>query len=246
VDDEFGRGGGFQFSGDTGKDQVCFPRMAAWGEAGSVTTSTVVGEGKKHVLVNKADVTQTQIKVGIIGVDIRNPDYFPITIANTVFGGGFTSRLVEELRVKRSLTYGASSRFSRYMFGGVDSIDTFTKNKTITETINVVLEELKNFRERGPTKEEWQKAQNYIAGSFAWSLQTVDFGYRAIRLSERLLESYIENIRAVQLADAQRVAHEYFLLDDLVLVLVTPAQETLPAIKQYGEVSILELRDAIQ
>ena len=208
--------------------------------------------GRNIVLVNKADVTQTQIRVGNIGVDIRNPDYFPITVANTVFGGGFTSRLVEELRVKRSLTYGASSRFSRYMFGGVYSIDTFTKNKTITETINVVLEELKKFRERGPTKKEWQKAQNYIAGSFARSLQTP--AALAAEISDielydfpkDYLESYIENIRAVKLADVQRVAHEYFLLDDLLLVLVTPAQETLPAIKQYGEVSILELRDAIQ
>jgi zinc protease len=208
--------------------------------------------GRNIVLVNKADVTQTQIRFGNIGVDIRNVDYFAIAIANTVLGGGFTSRLVEELRVKRSLTYGASSWFSRNMFGGTYNIYTFTKNKTITETIDVVLEELKKYRERGPTDEEWRKAQNYIAGSFARSLQTPAALAAQIAdielygFPKDYLESYIENIRAVQLADGQRIAQQYFLLDDYLLVLVTPVQETLPIVKQYGEVRVLELQDAIQ
>ena len=62
-------------------------------------------KGRKLIIVNKPDVTQTQIRIGNTGVDIKNPDRFAIQVANTILGSGFTSRLVEEIRVKRSLSY---------------------------------------------------------------------------------------------------------------------------------------------
>ncbi len=67
----------------------------------------------KIVLVNKPGLTQAQIRVGNIGINQTNPDEIPISIVNTILGDGFTSRLVEEIRVKRSLTYGASSSFQK-------------------------------------------------------------------------------------------------------------------------------------
>jgi predicted Zn-dependent peptidase len=189
---------------------------------------------------------------GNTGIDIKNPDYFAIQVANTIFGAGFTSRLVDELRVKRSLTYGARSSFSSSMWGGNFSISTFTKNQTIKETMDVVLDELKKYREKGATGEELKKGQNYLAGSFARSLQTP--GALAAKLSDielygfpqNHLETYIQKLRSVTLADIQRVARKYFLLDDMVIVLVTPAKETSPVAMKYGPVSVMELEDAIQ
>ena len=209
-------------------------------------------EGKKVVLVNKPDATQTQMLFGNIGMDIKNPDYFAVQVANTVFGGGFTSRLVDELRIKRSLTYGAYSGFSSSLYGGTYSIATFTKNPTINETIEVVLDQLKKYRTKGASPEELQKGQNYIAGSFARSLQTPDA--LAARLTDielygfprDYLETYIQSLRKVTLSDVRRVTDKYFLLDDLLMVLVTPAKETAPEVQKYGQVDQVEVDDAIQ
>ncbi len=209
-------------------------------------------QGRKVVLVNKSDATQTQMVFGNIGIDIKNPDYFAIQVANTIFGGGFTSRLVDELRVKRSLTYGAYSGFSSSLWGGSYSIATFTKNTTIDETINVVLDELKKFRAKGATAEELKKGQNYIAGTFSRSLQSPEA--LAARLTDielygfpkDHLETYIQRLKAVTLDDVQRVAQKYFLLDDILIVLVTPSEETSPKVQKYGPVTVVDLENAIE
>jgi zinc protease len=209
-------------------------------------------EGRKVVLVNKSDATQTQMVFGNTGIDINDPDYFAIQVANTIFGGGFTSRLVDELRVKRSLTYSVRSGFSASMYGGTYSISTFTKNATVTDMTDAVLNEIKKYRAKGASAEELKKGQNYIAGSFARSLQSPE------ALASRLtnieiygfprnhLETYIQNLRAVTLDDVQRVVQKYFLLEDLLIVLVVPATETLPRVQNYGAVNVVELEDAIQ
>jgi zinc protease len=208
--------------------------------------------GRHLVLVNKPDATQTQIRVGNTGIDIRNPDLVPLQVANTIFGGGFTSRLVEELRVKRSLTYGASSGFPASLLGGTYVISTFTKNETITETIDVLLAEVARFRNKGCSKEEMVKAQNYLAGSFARSLQSPEA--LASRLTDielygfpkDYLERYIERIRSVKQTDIERVVKERFLLDDLLMVLVTPADETVGKVQHYGQTTAISLDDAVE
>ncbi len=209
-------------------------------------------QGRRVILVNKSDATQTQMMFGNTGIDIKNPDYFAVQVANTIFGSGFTSRLVDELRVKRSLTYGARSGFSSSLWGGSYAISTFTKIETTNETIDVVLEEIKKYRAKGATADELKKGQNYIAGSFARSLQSPEA--LAGRLTDielygfpkNHLETYIQRLRAVTLDDVRRVVQKYFLLDDLLIVLVAPAQEVSPKVERYGPVSVVELDDAIQ
>jgi zinc protease len=209
-------------------------------------------QGRRVVLVNKSDATQTQMVFGNTGIDIKNPDYFAIQVANTIFGSGFTSRLVDELRVKRSLTYGVRSGFSASLYGGTYSISTFTKNATVNEMIDAMLNEIKKYRANGATAEELKKGQNYVAGSFARGLQSPEA--LAARLTDieiygfpkNHLETYVQKLKAVTLDDVHRVAQKYFLLDDLLIVLVSPAEETSPKVKTYGTVNIVELQDAIQ
>jgi predicted Zn-dependent peptidase len=208
--------------------------------------------GRNVVVVNKSDATQTQMLFGNTGIDIKSPDYVAVIVANTIFGSGFTSRLVEELRVKRSLTYGANSSFSANLHGGSYTIATFTKNETVNETIDVVLAEIGKYRAKGATADELNKAQNYIAGSFARSLQSP--GALASRLTDielygfrrDHLETYIQRLRAITLADVQRVAQKYFLLDDLVIVLVAPGEETSKHVQKYGATTLVELENVIE
>jgi len=207
--------------------------------------------GRKVVIVDKPDATQTQIVCGNIGIDFKHPDFFPVRVANTIFGGGFTSRLINSLRVKQSLTYDASSSFSAHLSGGMYTISTFTKNETVGEMMDSLLEELRLYRDKGATAEEWKKAQNYITGNFARGLQTPEA--LALRLTDiefyglprDYIEKYIQNVKSVSLADVNRAAQKYFLLDDLLIVLVTPARQMRAVAEKYGPVTVVELKDAI-
>jgi predicted Zn-dependent peptidase len=207
--------------------------------------------GRKVVIVDKPDATQTQIVCGNIGINIKHPDFFSVKVANTIFGGGFTSRLINSLRVKQSLTYDASSTFSAHLSGGTYMISTFTKNETVGEMMDGLLEELKLFRDRGATVEEWKKAQSYITGNFARGLQTPEALASRITdiefygLPHDYIEKYIQNVKSVSLADVNRSAQTHFSLEDLLIVLVTPAQQMRGVAEKYGPVTVVELKDAI-
>src|SRR5262249_12964497 len=73
---------------------------------------------RKLLLVDKADATQTQIRFGNMSIPRNSPDWVRAQVANTILGGGFTSELIEELRIKRSLTYSAWSAFAGRLTGG--------------------------------------------------------------------------------------------------------------------------------
>lgn len=207
--------------------------------------------GHRVVVVDKPDVTQTHIAVGNVGINIRHHDFFAVRIANTIFGGGYTSRLVDALRIKRSLTYGATSSFSANLAGGTFAISTFTKNETTGEIVDVILEELGKFHSDGATREEYDKARNYLVGIFARSLQSPEA--LAMRLTDieifgfaqDYLETYIERQRSIPLEDVQRSIREYFTPEDLVFIFVTPAKETRAVVERYGPVRSVALKDAV-
>jgi zinc protease len=210
-----------------------------------------VHTGRRVVVVSKPDVNQTQIRIGNVGVSITNPDRFALEVANSILGSGFTSRLVEEIRVKRSLSYGANSAFPSYRQGGMFVVSTFTKNPTTRQTIDVALEEIRKFREKGVTKEEVLKAQNYLIGIFARELQAPE--NLAANLSEMIfygfppdyLETYVARIRAVTVEDVKRVANQYFHYDNLIILVVTNPQETQESLMGLGPIEAVELNQVI-
>jgi zinc protease len=244
--------GDFQSSELLGKIRQTFGGWQA-GTAHQVTLPAPRMLTGRHVLlVDKPDATQIQIVAGNIGIDIKHPDAFAVKVANTVLGVGFTSRLMEALRVKRCLTYGVASSFPSNLFGGTYVISTYTKNESVKEMLDAMLGEVKKFRDQGATRDEVKKAQNFLAGSFARGLQTPEA--LATRLtdteiygfSDDYVETYIERLRAVSLDDVRRVAREHFPLDDLLLVLVAPVEQVRAIAGQYGEVSVTEIQDVIR
>src|SRR5205085_10980389 len=94
-------------------------------------------------IVSKPEVNQTQIRMACPGVARNDPDYFPILVANTILGGGFTSRLVNEIRVTQGLTYGIGSRFTMYRKTGTFGVVTFTRNETLRKCIDETLRVIK-------------------------------------------------------------------------------------------------------
>lgn len=244
--------------GDVESDEILKELKSIFGEwkKGTRRASTVAPPkaitGVHVVMIDKPDVTQTQVRIGNVGIERTNPDYAAIMVANSILGNGFTSRLVEEIRVKRSLTYGVSSGFRANLVNGLYVISTFTKNPSVREIIDVALGEVKKFRDSGATAVELEKAKNYLAGEFARSLQSPGVlasqisGVEFFGLPKDYLNTYIEKLDKVTLSYVQRVAKKYFPINDLVILVVTPAKKTEPLVKSLGEVKVIPFDQAIQ
>lgn len=110
---------------------------------------------------------QSTAQFGHAGIGIENPDFFAAYILNTIFGGsGFNSRLMEEVRKKRGLTYGIrtyliDSDRSEAVIGGVSTV-----NERMAETIQVVRDEWARLATEGVSGEELAAAKTYLTGAY--------------------------------------------------------------------------------
>ncbi len=188
--------------------------------------------GRRVLLVDKPDATQTQLRMGNLGLKRGDPEYIPAVVANTPLGGGFTSRLVDELRVKRSLTYGAWSQFVARLGGGDFRIGTFTKSPTTVETLKLALSVASEYRRRPPAGKELDTAKTFLRGQFALLVESPDalaaklaegefFGLTADELTT--YRTRVANVTAPQAADV--IARRIPDAENMVIVVVGKGSE---------------------
>ncbi|HVF87214.1 MAG TPA: pitrilysin family protein [Pyrinomonadaceae bacterium] len=196
--------------------------------------------GKKLLLIDKPDSTQTFYHIGNVGIPRTNADRVFIEVVNTLFGGRFTSMLNNELRVKSGLTYGARSAFDQRKLAGPFLISTYTRNETTEKAIDMTLDVLKRLHEKGITEEELKSAKTYLKGQFPPRIETSDQLATLIAqlefygLDERDINTYYGKIDSMTLADTQRIIKQYFPTDNLVFVLIGKASEIQQVAKKYA------------
>jgi predicted Zn-dependent peptidase len=197
-------------------------------------------QGKRLLLIDKPDSTQTFYQIGNLGIARNNPDRVYIEVVNTLFGGRFTSMLNEALRVNSGLTYGARSHFSANRARGAFVISTYTRNATTEKAIDLTLEILRQLHEKGVSEVELKSGKAYIKGQFPPQIETTDQLAAQIAelefygLDEREINGFYAKIDAMTLDDAKRVIKQYFPLDNLVFVLIGKASEIEGVAKKYA------------
>jgi len=202
--------------------------------------------GHRVLIVRKPEVNQTQIRLACIGVPRNHPDYFPIRVANTILGAGFTSRLVNEIRVNQGLTYSISSRFGMFRNAGTYAITTFTKNETLRKTIDATFAEVKKLRDQGPTPEEVNKAKRFLTGQFPLGLQAPDDLAAQILdqdfygLEPDWLQAFSARIDAVTIEDVRRALKSYFCVDDMRILVVSNPETARAALEGLGPIEVRE------
>lgn len=202
------------------------------------------GRGHKVLIVNKPEVTQTQIRLACMGVPRNHPDYYPIMVANTILGAGFTSRLVDEIRVNQGLTYSINSRFGMFRGAGTFVVTTFTRNETLRKTIDASLAVIKKLQDDGPSEDELAKAKGYLTGQFPLDLQAPDdlaaqlANVEFYGLEPDYLEGFNDRISAVTMTDCKRALKSYFCVDDLKILVVSNPETAKKAMEGLGPVEV--------
>ena len=177
-------------------------------------------KGKRLLLIDKPDSTQTFFAIGNIGTAENEPDRVAIRVVNTIFGGRFTSELNEALRVESGLTYGADSFFDSKKVPGAFAIYSYTKNESTAQAIDLALQVLAKLHKNGVTAEQLASAKAYIKGQFPPSIET-----------SAQLEARID---AVTPEIAKQVIAKHYPEDSLVFLLIGKASEIGPAVQKYA------------
>lgn len=132
--------------------------------------------GKPRItLIDRPGAAQTEIRIGVLTPGYRDPNRVAGQVATTVLGlGQFEGRLTREIRVKRGLTYGASSGVERKAGAGIFMISTFTKNASTGEVVKIALAEADKLARELTPPAELQARKSFLNGSFAVSVATPD------------------------------------------------------------------------
>ena len=134
-------------------------------KADSLTEVKKIDESK-NIFIDYPSA-QTHVLVGQPGVSRGDSDYFSLYVGNHILGGGgMVSRLFEEIREKRGLSYSAYSYFTPMLFKGPFIAGLQTKTNQVDEAISILLENIKKYIEEGPTQDELIAAKKNIIGGF--------------------------------------------------------------------------------
>jgi predicted Zn-dependent peptidase len=226
-------------------------RFGAWagGEApATVITAAPAAAPRTIYLVDKPGAAQSVFRIGQVGVARVTPDYFALTVLNTILGGSFTSRLNQNLRETHGYTYGASSQFSmRRMAGPFLAASSVVTAKTDSSLIEF-LKELRRIRDEAVPQAELDKAKAYITLGLPSEFETT--AGAAAQFRELLLyglpldyyATYIAQIDAVTVDDVQRVARQYLDPDHFAIVVVGDRSQIASGLEALHEGPIV-LRD---
>jgi zinc protease len=187
--------------------------------------------GRHLVIVDKPERTQTQILIGTLGTHPHDSDHLALHVGNTIFGGTFTARLMQEVRAKRGWSYGAYSSAPYDRHRRSFTMWTFPKASDAAACIALELELLEKWVNGGVTPKELAWAKRYLVRSHAFSVDTATkrvgqaLDEEVYSLPAGYHSEYTERIRALSLEDVNTAIRKRITPDDLLVTLVGTAAE---------------------
>jgi zinc protease len=211
---------------------------------GAGETSLPPVNGKEVLLLDKQDATQTQIRIGGAGIPMNHPDFYALDLARTIYAGSFTSRLVNEIRVNRGLSYGVRCSAPSFRPGGVLFVGTFTKNASVGDVVYFILSESARMQTEPVPEPELKGAINYSVGLYPLDFETNDniagtfASIWLYGLDKSYYEDFQERTKVLTARDVMAAAEKYFPGVNYRLVLVGKADEIKAQAEKYGTVTV--------
>lgn len=206
-------------------------------------------EGLNIRVVDNHDLKQTQIRFGHYGIKRTNPDYLTLRVANTILGGAFASRLVEEVRVKRGLTYSIGSQFEAQKDPGAFRVSTFTRHDKIGETVSETLRVLSEMREQGVTKAEVEEAIGLMKGRFPRAIETSEGLAQNLMvleyygLDDSYLKDFLSDVDSISVADVNRVVRKYLDPSNMRVLVYSNKAKALSQLKGIGKTDVVNFKN---
>lgn len=182
-------------------------------------------QGASSVIPHPA--SQAHILLGGPGIRRGDPDYFPLFVGNYILGGGgFASRLNEEVRQKRGLAYSVYSVFAPLLQAGAFQIGLQTRGDQAQAALKVVRDTLTEFVTRGPSERELTEAKENLIGGFPMRIDSnakiheylATIGFYDLPLT--YLDEFVPNIRKVTVADIKAAFERHVQPQRMVTVVV--------------------------
>lgn len=176
-------------------------------------------------LVDKPGAAQSEIRLGRVAMDARDPDYFALNVMNTVLGGAFTSRLNIRLREEKGYTYGAMSGFARRTLPGPFTALAAVYTPVTDSAVVEFVREIRRMADEPVPAEELTRARNFVAYRLPRELETTrDLAgriaeARIYQLPETFYQEYVDRTLSVSAEDVQGVARRWLDLSRMSLVI---------------------------
>ena len=192
--------------------------------------------------VDMPNAVQSEISlINTVNLKMSDPDFFPVILANQVFGGDFNSYLNMNLREKHGWTYGARSSvgFDKYV-STLFKANAQVRNAVTDSSVVEALKELKRIRTEKVTDEMLGSVKAGYIGRFVMQVEKPATVARyALNIEKEGLpadfyENYIKNINAVTADDIIRVANKYFLADNLRIVVTGKGSEVISGLEKLN------------
>jgi len=207
--------------------------------------------GRRVVLIHRPDRGQARILTGHPSIRAADPDFFALHQAMNAFGGTFTSRLMQAVRVERGWSYGAHARISAERAGGTLMMHATPGREHAVDTLALLFDEFERFAADGLGDDELAFAREHLAKGFPFSVETA--GLRAAhRVRARLLgrpddyvDTWLERLLAPTPDDVKAAVQRQMRPDELVTLMVTTVDAELEAaVAALPGVTDVEVREA--
>ncbi|MGA9391002.1 MAG: pitrilysin family protein [Candidatus Sulfotelmatobacter sp.] len=201
-----------------------------------------------YYLIPKDEVNQSSIHLVSLGNTRNNPDYYAINVFNESFGGGFSSRLFNDIRTKRGLAYNVGGGIgTNFGHPGILQFVAGTKSQSTIETVQALDEDINSVTKNPITEDEIKQAKDAILNAFIFRLDSPDkvlaermiyefYGYPA-----DWLDKFPAEIQKVNAADVNRVAAKYVHRDQLAVLVVGNAKEFDKPLSSLGPVKQIDI-----
>jgi zinc protease len=201
-----------------------------------------------YYLIPKDDVNQSSIQMVTLGTTRNNPDYYAITVFNEAFGGGFSSRLFNDIRTRRGLAYHVGGSIgANFGHPGIQEFSMGTKSESTIESIQALDEDIDDLAKKPITDEEIKHAKDAILNAFIFRLDSPDkvlyerLTYEYYGYPSDWLDKFPAEIQKVTAADVNRVAAKYVHRDQFAVLVVGNTKDFDKPLSSLGAVKEIDI-----
>lgn len=209
-------------------------------------------KGTESLLVDRADLKQAQIQIGFKGVPRNIPEYLELRAGLKILGESFGSRLFEEIREKRGLTYGIYAWFDPRLKPGPMGIQTFTRLEKIGETVEETLKTYRSFVKDGVTDAEVAEVKALMKGQFPRTFETPEGLAQQLLVMNRYgisvdyLTNYLRNLEAINKDSINATIRKYFDPTNLKILVYAPRGNAEATLSKLGKVEVKNYKEFLQ